>query len=147
MLTLRYMLIIDCLTWLCLLLTKLCPKLWDNFLTCGLGTCVLNWWRRLLNVWLVLWWPFAADGTLKSKNYWFSYCCVVFCLFGCLFFKDRRKGSFFCNFAVVYKVKAYTKTCVRTHMHACMRSHTDTHTHTHTHTLLKHISVNMSMSL
>ena len=28
-------------------------------------TCILNWFKRILNVWFVLRWPCAVDGTLK----------------------------------------------------------------------------------
>ena len=29
----------------------------------------LNWFERIVNVWFILRWPCAVDGTLKSKNY------------------------------------------------------------------------------
>ena len=50
------MLVNDCLTWLCILLTVLYPEFWAGFFYCDLVTCDWKWYKRILSVWFILRW-------------------------------------------------------------------------------------------
>ena len=82
-----------------------CAQSCEPLSTFGSITCVLNWYRRVLNVWLRLAssWPYAADRTLKSNYYLIKFLKVLLILFVYRKLRDQCKEQQNMDLRIVVK--------------------------------------------